>query len=107
VLGHALSLSAAVLRRGADVAPLRPSARVVGVLVVAQVVLGLLALALLLPLGGNPRTPTLWQAMTRTAHQTNGALLLASTLVLALRAFRTLRPLAVNEPTPRAVEAVA
>ncbi len=30
---------------------------------------------MLLPLGGNPRTPTLWQAMIATAHQTNGALL--------------------------------
>ena len=70
--------------------PLLPSARALVVATTVQFALGLLALWLILPLGGNPRTPTLWQAMTRTAHQTNGALLLAASVVLALRAWRHL-----------------
>ncbi|MGE3817811.1 MAG: heme A synthase [Isosphaeraceae bacterium] len=92
VLGvsHALASKA---RRHRDTArALVPSARTLAILATLQVALGLLALWLMLPLGGNPRTPTLWEAMTRTAHQTNGALLLASSVVLALRAHRHLGP---------------
>ena len=70
-----------------DRAPeLGPAATAVGAIVTVQVVLGVVALMLMLPLGGNPRTPTLWQAMLRTGHQTNGALLVAASVVLALRA---------------------
>jgi hypothetical protein len=76
---------------------------------------GLLALGLMLPLGGNPRTPGLYEAMTRTAHQTNGALTLAAAVVLAMRAFGHLRGASAgespgsdgnqSEPAPRAAEA--
>ena len=74
------------------------------------------ACMLMLPLGGNPRTPGLYEAMSRTAHQTNGALLLAAAVVLTLRAFGHLRGLAAGEsprpigrtePASRAAEAPA
>lgn len=109
VLGHGLALAVSAGRRGAAPPELRASARALGAAVVVQVALGALALGLMLPLGGNPRPPTLWQAMTRTAHQTNGALLLGAAVVLALRAYRHLAPSpdAAPEPAPRAVEAVA
>jgi cytochrome c oxidase assembly protein subunit 15 len=109
VLGHGLYLAVAASRER-EARALWPSARAMGVAVTLQVVLGVAALAFMLPLGGNPRTPTLWQAMTRTAHQTNGALLLAASVVLVLRAYRHLAPApAVKAPerAPRAVEAVA
>ncbi|MFO0953667.1 MAG: COX15/CtaA family protein [Isosphaeraceae bacterium] len=96
VLGVSHALAARVRRnRESGAALLLPSARAAAVAATLQVALGLLALWLMLPLGGNPRTPTLWQAMTRTAHQTNGALLLASAVVLTLRAFGHLTPAAL------------
>ena len=115
VLGSALALSVAVVRAGPSARPLRPSALALGGLASAQVVLGIAALLFLLPFGGNPRAPTLWQAMIRTAHQTNGALLLGSSVVLTLRAFRLLSASTTTVPAPRlepqsaprAVEAVA
>ena len=116
VLVSALTLALSAGGRRAAVTARRPAARALGVLAALQVVLGLGALWLLLPLGGNPRTPTLWQAMTRTAHQTNGALLLGASVVLALRSFRHLVPSSTHaetpsrpepEPAPRAVEALA
>ena len=56
--------------------------------------------------------------MTRTAHQTNGALLLAAAVMLTLRAFRAFGPAPAasdpnasvrneSEPALRAVEALA
>lgn len=92
VWGHAAALSWRVARRRPGVPELWPSARAMALVVSVQVILGAVALWLILPLGGNPRTPTLWQAMLRTAHQTNGALLLASSVVLTLRSFRHLGP---------------
>src|SRR5262249_53894647 len=86
VLGVAHATAARVRRNRAGAPELGPSARALAVAAALQVALGLLALWLMLPLGGNPRTPTLWQAMSRTAHQTNGAVLLAASVVLALRA---------------------
>ena len=60
--------------------------------VTLQVVLGVAALGLMLPLGGNPRTPDALAGDDPDGHQTNGALLLASAVVLTLRAFRHLGP---------------
>ena len=116
VLGHALALAVAVARRRAEAPELWPSALALGIAATVQVVLGVAALGLILPLGGNPRTPTLWQAMTRTAHQTNGALLLAAAVVLWLRTYRSFAPSRPTNPAadpsrpqpetaPRAVEA--
>lgn len=112
VLGLALTLTRAVARAGPEARALRPSARTLGGLATAQVLLGVASLWFLLPFGGNPRAPTLWQAMTRTAHQTTGALVLAAAVVLTLRACRVLsRPAPAGNPelalAPRAVEAVA
>ncbi len=103
VVGHAIGLSMAVASRRGEARRLVPSATALATLAVIQIVLGLVALGMSLPLGGNPRTPTLWEAMSRTAHQTNGALLLASAVVMVLRAHRRSAP----ETTPFAVEAVA
>ena len=44
----------------------------------------------LLPFDGIPRPVTFYQALVRTGHQTNGALLLAATIVATLRTFRHL-----------------
>jgi heme a synthase len=110
VLGFAHATAARVARRSEQLPELRASALALGVLATVQVLLGVLALALMLPLGGNPRTPTLWQAMMRTAHQTNGALLLGASIVLALRGFRACAPAEtpIPQPTaPRSLEAVA
>ena len=116
VLGFSHATAARVRKRGGETPTLRPSANAVLWTSTMQVVLGLLALWLMLPLGGNPRPPSLWQAMLRTAHQTNGALLLAASVVLALRARRSLfstgiETLDPSRQTPdrplRSLEAVA
>ena len=60
--------------------------------VTLQVVLGLAAFVMLLPLDGMPHAVGFYQAVTRTGHQTNGALLLAASVVLGLRALHHLRP---------------
>jgi heme a synthase len=110
VLGFAHATAARVGRRPEQFPELRASALALGVMATVQVLLGVLALALMLPLGGNPRTPTLWQAMMRTAHQTNGALLLAASIVLVLRAFRACSPAeapVTQRHAPLSLEAVA
>ena len=101
VLGVAHAAAGRVKRAGDGAALLLPSARALAIAATLQVALGLLALGLMLPLGGNPRPPTLWEAIARTAHQTNGALLLATAVVLALRAFGHLGAApAVGSPDP-------
>lgn len=117
VLGFSHATAARVRKRGKQVAAIQPSARWVFWTSTSQVALGLLALWLMLPLGGNPRPPSLWQAMLRTGHQTNGALLLASSIVLALRVLRLLsastsdvpseQPRTTLESPVRKLEAVA
>ena len=61
-----------------------------GLTATLQVVLGLAALVFVLPMGGNPPAVTSYEAVVRTAHQTNAALLFAAAIVLTLRAFRHL-----------------
>jgi hypothetical protein len=55
-------------------------------------VLGVIALIDLLPFGGVPGPVGLYEAMVRTGHQTNAALLLAASVVLALRVRRHFCP---------------
>ena len=55
-----------------------------------QIVLGIVAMVYLLPFDGIPRPVSFYQALVRTGHQTNGALLLAAAVVLVLRSFRLL-----------------
>jgi cytochrome c oxidase assembly protein subunit 15 len=92
VWGHAALLAWRVERRRADLAALVPSARALGLLVTSQLALGIAAWWLLRPFDGTPRPVTDAQALIRTGHQANGALILAATVVLTLRAFRHLAP---------------
>jgi len=70
--------------------PLAASARMLAALTALQSLLGAIALLGLLPLDGTPRPTTFLQAVVRTSHQTEGALILAASVVLCLRAFRHL-----------------
>ena len=73
-----------VERNRRDVPALVPSARLLAAGAVIQVVLGIVSLVYLLPWGGIPRPVEFYQALIRTGHQTNAALVLASSVVLAL-----------------------
>ncbi len=88
VWGGCLFLAFVVEQHKAVCWPLVPSARALGVLSTVQVALGIGAFVSLLPFDGLPRTVTFYQAVTRTAHQTSGALLLAAAVVFNLRSFR-------------------
>lgn len=93
--------------------------RVLIAAVAAQVVLGVASLVLLWPLDGTARPVPVLQAVIRTAHQTNAAILFAATIVLTLRSFRHLagaahtadrpgdRPAGRPEPAALDWEAVA
>jgi cytochrome c oxidase assembly protein subunit 15 len=69
---------------------LLPSVRALGALVLVQFALGIIVFFCLAPFDGNPKPVSFYQAMVRTAHQTNGALLLASAIVVTLRTLRHL-----------------
>ena len=58
--------------------------------VTVQVLLGICALILLWPLDGTARPVPVIQAVVRTGHQTNAAILFAASIVLTLRSFRQL-----------------
>jgi cytochrome c oxidase assembly protein subunit 15 len=73
-----------------ELSALAASARMLVALTTLQILLGAIALLGLLPLDGNPRPPTFYQALVRTSHQTQGALILAACVVLCLRAHRHL-----------------
>jgi cytochrome c oxidase assembly protein subunit 15 len=84
--------------------PLAASARVLVLLTGLQMLLGAVALFDVLPLDGTPRPTTLLEAIVRTSHQTGGALILAASVVLWLRAYRHLVSRASRE-TGRSIEA--
>jgi cytochrome c oxidase assembly protein subunit 15 len=88
----ALFLFARVERIKNVAAALVPSARFLAFSATLQIALGLISFFYLLPYDGTPRPVGFYQAVIRTGHQTNGALLLASAVVLALRSLRHLRP---------------
>jgi cytochrome c oxidase assembly protein subunit 15 len=92
----AMHLFGRIERRRASVAFLVPSARVLAFTATLQIVLGMIALIYLLPFDGTPGPVTFYQAVVRTGHQTNGALLLAAAVVLNLRATRHLAPATVR-----------
>ncbi len=88
--------------------------------VCVQIILGVASLALLWPLDGTARPVPSLQAVVRTAHQTNAAILFAASIVLTLRGFRHLagatdaavprpadRPVGRPEPAALDWEAVA
>ncbi len=89
VLIAALALVGSIHRRKASVPELMPASNVLGFAVLAQVALGVGAWWML-PLDGTPVEITTYQAMIRTFHQSNAAFLLASGIVLTLRAWRHL-----------------
>jgi heme a synthase len=95
----AMLLFGRIERRRATVPSLVPSARALAFAVTLQIALGVIALLYLLPFDGIPRPVAFYQAVVRTGHQTNGALLLAAAVVLNLRAFRHLAPAAVPGET--------
>ena len=64
-------------------------ARALGLLLIAQLAFGILAWWFLRPFDGIARYVTTPQALIRTCHQANGALLLASATVLVLNAHRS------------------
>jgi cytochrome c oxidase assembly protein subunit 15 len=101
VLGHVLAVGVRVRRVAASVPSLLPSGRALVVLAVAQLVLGLAAWWLLRPFDGVARTVWPAQAAVRVMHQGLGALLLASAIVLALRARRALVSLPIPSPPDR------
>ncbi|MDX2039024.1 MAG: COX15/CtaA family protein [Isosphaeraceae bacterium] len=92
VVVHVLLTARAVGRLGESGAPLRiPSAVMIATLTV-QVILGAASWLLLRPFDGIPRDVTSLQALIRTGHQANAALLLGSTAWvagLALLRYRT------------------
>jgi cytochrome c oxidase assembly protein subunit 15 len=92
VWGHAAMLAWRVERHHREVPELVQSARALAMAVTLQVVLGVGAWWLLRPFDGLPRAVTFYQALIRTGHQTNGALLLGASVVLTLRSFRHLVP---------------
>jgi cytochrome c oxidase assembly protein subunit 15 len=101
VWSHVATLAFRIERRRAEVGPLVVSSRVLGLAATAQILLGLAALAFVLPLGGVPRPVTTYQAVVRTAHQTTAALVFAAAIVLCLRAHRQLTaPARVDEGYP-------
>ncbi len=99
-----LALAGTLLRRIRRNEPCKPSlvsaAWVQIVVATVQIALGIGSFIALLPFDGTPRTVGFYQAVVRTGHQTNGAVLLAVSLVLALRAFRHLGPSSLVTPTP-------
>lgn len=97
VWAHAAALSWRIERHRAEVPSLVASSRAMALVITLQFVLGILALVALWPIDGVPRQVTSLQAVLRTAHQANGALLLATSVVLMLRAFRAFR---APEPAP-------
>ena len=112
VFGHLSALVIRVERRRLEVPELVPAARALGVLLILQIALGIGAWWLLRPYDGIARPVTLLAALIRTGHQANAGLVLASVVVLTLRAFGQLAGVAGRPTSPaglgaRDLEAVA
>lgn len=90
VLGSAIPLIRRIERNKSAFAFLVPAARAMALILAIQVALGLAAFWILLPFDGMTNSTSNVAALVRTGHQANGALLLASSVVLALRACRGL-----------------
>ena len=110
VWGHAAWLVWRVERSRAEVPSLVRPSRLVGLAVTLQVLLGIGAWWLLRPFDGIPRPVSRIQAIFRSGHVVNGALLLGACMLVTLRAFRHLStpPVEVRERSKsRAMEALA
>jgi cytochrome c oxidase assembly protein subunit 15 len=110
VWSHAGLLAWRVERQKDEAPELLPATRAMALTVTLQVVLGVAAWWMLRPFDGIPRTVTILQAMVRTGHQANGALLLSAMVVLSMRAFRHFAPAAPwrgSKLVARDLEAIA
>ncbi|WP_337174395.1 COX15/CtaA family protein [Paludisphaera sp.] len=112
ILGVAAHLYVRIKKNPEPKPSLKSAARVAEVLAGVQILLGVASFVMLWPFDGMPRPVGFYQAVTRTLHQTNGAVLLAATLVAALRAYRHLSPapgadLPASHSSPTDTEAVA
>ncbi len=106
VLVYALWLTWAIQASRAELPRLVGPSRLMAAAVVVQVILGIAALVLLWPLDGTARPVPLFQAVVRTGHQTNAAILFAASIVLTLRSFRHLAgaaDVAASRPADRPV----
>jgi cytochrome c oxidase assembly protein subunit 15 len=83
IWGTSLNLFSKIWK--ARLGALLPSATAAAALASLQIMLGIAAMLYLLPFDGTPRPVTFYQAVVRTGHQTNGAILLAAAIVLGLR----------------------
>ncbi|WP_435016529.1 COX15/CtaA family protein [Tundrisphaera sp. TA3] len=92
VLGHVGAVASKYARSGSGLRELIPSARAMGLLLILQVALGIGAWWMLRPYDGNLRPVTMFQALIRTGHQANAALLLAAAVVMTMRAFGQIAP---------------
>jgi cytochrome c oxidase assembly protein subunit 15 len=99
VWAHAVLFFLKVKRGRANLSGLIPSSLAAVVASTLQIVLGIVAMVYLLPFDGIPRPVSFYQAVVRTGHQTNGALLLAAAVVLVLRSFRLLAR-STSSPSP-------
>jgi heme a synthase len=112
VWGHAALLAWRVERQRLSLPALVPSARVMAVAVTLQVLSGIVAWWMLRPFDGIARPVTIAQALIRTGHVANGAILLAASVVLVLRSFRQFAPILRESPAqmasrPASLEMVA
>jgi heme a synthase len=113
VWGHVIALIGRIERSRTLVPELVPSSRAMALTVCVQVAFGVVAWWMLRPFDGIPREVTPAQALIRTGHQANGALLLATAVVLTMRAFRNLTPVSqgaspsLPSSTLRDLEAIA
>jgi cytochrome c oxidase assembly protein subunit 15 len=87
VWGLALVLLGKVRRQHPARGALSPAAWALVLLTNLSVLLGIASVVYLLPFDGTPRPVSFYQAVARTSHQTLGALVLAASLVLCLRAY--------------------
>jgi heme a synthase len=90
VWGSCLFLAFTVEQQKKSWPSLVPAARALGLVATLQIALGLGAFSTLLPFDGTPKFATFYQAVTRTAHQTGGAVMLAAAVVFNLRCYRQL-----------------
>ncbi len=91
ILGLAHAFWAKVKRGGEAARQLRAPARAAAALATLQLVLGIASAVALWPLDGLPRPVTFYAAVGRTLHQTTGAVLFATSIVIGLWSFGRLR----------------
>lgn len=105
VVGLVAMLGHRVLSRRDSLAPLVPSTRALVCLTGFQILLGVASWWMLRPFDGIPKGVDSAQALVRTMHQANGALVLAAAVVLAMRARTAPAPARLDDRVPIAARA--